>query len=85
MSAILHALNLPDVPDMNGTSFLLLLPGKNQKKRKAVFTEFYRFYAGSDYSTTTKKILCRKMKRTNNPLQDEYKGKVSFKEKRYPC
>ena len=50
MPTILHALHLPDVPDMNGTSFLPLLKGKTQKNRTSVYTEFHRIFAGIDYS-----------------------------------
>jgi len=49
MPTILHALHLPDVPGMDGTSFLPLLQGKNQNYRKAVFTEYHRTYAGINY------------------------------------
>lgn len=50
MPTILHALHLPEVPDMDGTSFLPLIHGKLQKNRQAVFTEFHRIFAGIDYS-----------------------------------
>jgi N-sulfoglucosamine sulfohydrolase len=50
MPTILHALHLPDVTGMDGTSFLPLLKGKNQNYRKAVFTEYHRTYARIDYS-----------------------------------
>ncbi|HSI75288.1 MAG TPA: hypothetical protein VK957_05325 [Lunatimonas sp.] len=41
MPTILHALHLPEVENMDGTSFLPVLKGKVQKSRKAVFTEFH--------------------------------------------
>jgi len=50
MPTILHALHLPEVPAMDGSSFLPLLQGKSQKNRTSVFTEFHRTYAGTDYS-----------------------------------
>jgi len=50
MPTILHALHLPDVPNMNGTSFLPVLQGKTQKTRTRVFTEFHKIFAGIDYS-----------------------------------
>lgn len=50
MPTMLHALHLPVVPDMDGTSFLPVLQGKAQKKRTTVFTEFHRIFAGIDYS-----------------------------------
>jgi len=50
MPTILHALHLPEVPEMDGTSFLPLLRGKPQKNRQAVFTEYHRIFAGIDYS-----------------------------------
>ncbi|MDN3689538.1 sulfatase family protein [Cyclobacterium jeungdonense] len=50
MPTILHALHLPVVPDMDGTSFLPVLQGKTQKYRNTVFTEFHRIFAGIDYS-----------------------------------
>ncbi|MFO7824363.1 MAG: sulfatase [Cyclobacterium sp.] len=50
MPTILHALHLPVVPDMDGTSFLPVLKGKTQKNRTRVFTEFHRIFAGIDYS-----------------------------------
>jgi N-sulfoglucosamine sulfohydrolase len=49
MPTILHALHLPDVPDMDGSSFLTLLQGKSQKNRDKVFTEYHRIFAGIDY------------------------------------
>lgn len=50
MPTILHALHLPEVEGMDGTSFLPVLKGKVQKNRRAVFTEFHRIFAGIDYS-----------------------------------
>jgi N-sulfoglucosamine sulfohydrolase len=50
MPTILHALHLPEAPDMDGSSFLPLLRGKHQKNRQTVFTEFHRIFAGVDYS-----------------------------------
>jgi N-sulfoglucosamine sulfohydrolase len=45
MPTILHALKLPDVTGMDGTSFLPVLKGKKQNHRKAVFTEYHRTFA----------------------------------------
>ncbi|WP_439484398.1 sulfatase family protein [Cyclobacterium plantarum] len=50
MPTVLHALHLPVVPDMDGSSFLPVLKGKTQKSRTRVFTEFHRIFAGIDYS-----------------------------------
>lgn len=50
MPTILHALHLPEVAEMDGTSFLPVLKGKVQKNRKAVFTEYHKTFAGIDYS-----------------------------------
>ncbi|MBD3631068.1 sulfatase [Cyclobacterium sp.] len=50
MPTVLHALHLPVVPDMDGTSFLPVLQGKTQQNRTRVFTEFHRIFAGIDYS-----------------------------------
>ncbi len=50
MPTILHALHLPPVPDMDGSSFLPLLEGKAQANRTRVFTEFHKIFAGVDYS-----------------------------------
>lgn len=50
MPTILHALHLPVVPDIDGTSFLPILQGRTQQNRNAVFTEFHRIFAGIDYS-----------------------------------
>ena len=50
MPTILHALHLPGVDQMDGTSFLPVLKGKIQKNRNAVFTEFHKIFADIDYS-----------------------------------
>jgi N-sulfoglucosamine sulfohydrolase len=50
MPTILHALHLPTVPDMDGSSFLPVLKGKSQRNRTRVFTEFHKIFAGVDYS-----------------------------------
>ncbi|TDI69607.1 MAG: heparan N-sulfatase, partial [Bacteroidetes bacterium] len=49
MPTILHALHLSKVPDMDGYSFLPILKGEQQKKRKVVFTQFNKIYAGIKY------------------------------------
>ena len=50
MPTILHALHLPVVAGMDGSSFLPVLKGKYQKNRTRVFTEFHKIFAGIDYS-----------------------------------
>ena len=49
MPTILELLSLPDVPDMDGKSFLPILKGKQQKERKYVFTTYYQTFAKTRY------------------------------------
>jgi len=49
MPTILELLSLPDVPDMDGKSFLPVLQGKRQKERKHVFTTYYQTFAKTRY------------------------------------
>ena len=49
MPTILQALNLPEVPGMDGSSFLAILNGEQQEQRTVVFTEFNKIFAGKKY------------------------------------
>jgi N-sulfoglucosamine sulfohydrolase len=49
MPTILELLSLPNVPDMDGKSFLPVLQGKRQKERKHVFTTYYQTFAKTRY------------------------------------
>jgi len=49
MPTILDVLNLPQVPGMDGSSFLPILCGEEQKHRTAVFTEYNKIFAGTKF------------------------------------
>lgn len=49
MPTILDALDLPEVPGMDGSSFLPILNGKPQLQRTVVFTEFNKIFAGTKF------------------------------------
>ena len=49
MPTILEALKLPQLPGMQGRSFLPLLKGEKQSGREVVFTEFHKIFAGNEY------------------------------------
>jgi N-sulfoglucosamine sulfohydrolase len=49
MPTILEALHLPQVPGMDGESFLPVLKGERQEKRSVVFTQFHEIFAGHEY------------------------------------
>lgn len=49
MPTILDALNLSEVPGMDGKSFLPILKGEQQEQRNLVFTQFNKIFAGIEY------------------------------------
>jgi N-sulfoglucosamine sulfohydrolase len=48
-ATILHALHLPEVPGMDGKSFLPVLKGKQEKEKNVVFTQFNKIFLCAKY------------------------------------